>query len=627
MNRFAATALALPFLLPACRDSGQNTASPGASPGKSDTPDELLRVTAHPTIRTERPASMETSSFLIKNTSELPIRTTARHTAADREAANLSAQAAGWDSETRASLAMRQLVKLADRMTEGALAPLLADDFSCSSLIPVDLQEITLPGGIRIIRGSNFQSTAEGLFTELSGLRKRVGSQEQSALSFKPVGIETGATGENFTTEVLVEVAALKRASQIDATWRCSWTGEEEPRLTSLTVTRFRELHAPDPLFADATRSAFRQTPSFAQQMMSGIGSWSQRLTRVDDMALTGHHGVAVGDINGDGRDDLYACDGGGLPNRLYLQQADGTVRDHSAEAQVDFLEDSRSALIIDLDNDGDQDLVVATVALVLFLENDGAGVFTLRGGHPGSPGPYSMAAADYDNDGDLDIYVTGYGQHRDGAGARGFEATAPIPYHDANNGGRNLLLANHGQFRFSDVTARTGLDQNNTRWSFAAAWEDYDHDGDSDLYVVNDFGRNNLYRNEGGTFRDIAAEAGVEDMAGGMSAAWGDANGDGKPDLYVGNMFSAAGNRVPYQRRFQDARSAGDSAALQRMARGNSLFHQKADGTFRDVSEDSGVTMGRWAWSSGFVDLNNDGWQDLVVSNGYLSSPRTEDL
>jgi len=118
-----------------------------------------------------------------------------------------------------------------------------------------------------------------------------------------------------------------------------------------------------------------------------------------------------------------------------------------------------------------------------------------------------------------------------------------------------------------------------------------------------------------------------VEDMAGGMSAGWGDANGDGKPDLYVGNMFSAAGNRVTYQRRFQDARTAGDSTALQRMARGNSLFHQEADGTFRDVSEDSGVTMGRWAWSSGFVDLNNDGWQDLVVSNGYLSSPSTEDL
>ncbi len=623
MNRFAATALALPFLLPACRDSGQNT----ASPGKKGAPNELLQVTAHPTIRTERPQLTKTSALLTKNTSELPIKTTARHTAADREAANLSAEAAGWHSETRASLAMRQLVKLADSPTEGALAILLANDFSCSTLVPADLEEIPLPGGIRIIRGANFPPATEGLFTELSLLRKRITSGKQSAFSFKPVRIETGATGKNFTTEVLVEVVALESASQIDTTWRCSWTGGEEPKLTNLTVTRFREVHAPNPLFADATRSTFRQAPSFAQQMMSGIGSWSQHLTRVDDMAITGHHGVAVGDINGDGRDDLYACDGGGLPNRLYLQQPDGTVRDRSAEAQVDFLEDSRSALIIDLDNDGDQDLVVATVALVLFLENDGAGVFTLRGGHPGSPGPYSMAAADYDNDGDLDVYVTAYGQHRDGAGARGFEASAPIPYHDANNGGRNLLLANHGQFRFSDVTARTGLDQNNTRWSFAAAWEDYDHDGDSDLYVVNDFGRNNLYRNEGGSFRDMAAEAGVEDMAGGMSAAWGDANGDGKPDLYVGNMFSAAGNRVTYQRRFQDARTAGDSTALQRMARGNSLFQQEADGTFRDVSEDSGVTMGRWAWSSGFVDLNNDGWQDLVVSNGYLSSPRTEDL
>ena len=624
MNRFAPTALALPLLLSACRDSGQNT----ASPVQNGAPDELLQVIVHPTIRPERPSLMQTSALLTKNTSELPItKATARPTAADREAANLSAEAAGWHSETRASLAMRQLGKLADSTTEGALATLLATDFSCPSLIPADLEEITLPGGIRIIRGTNFQATAEGLFSELSRLRKRISSGDQSALRFKPVGIETDATGENFTTEVLVEVVALESASQIDASWRCSWTGEEEPRLTNLTVTGFREVHAPNPLFADATRSAFRQTPSFAQQMMSGIGAWSQHLTRVDDMALTGHHGVAVGDINGDGRDDLYACDGGGLPNRLYVQQADGTVRDRSAEAQVDFLEDSRSALIIDLDNDGDQDLVVGTVALVLFLENDGTGVFALRGGHPGSPGPYSMAAADYDNDGDLDVYVTGYGQHRDGGGGRGFEASAPIPYHDANNGGRNLLLANHGQFRFSDVTARTGLDQNNTRWSFAAAWEDYDRDGDSDLYVVNDFGRNNLYRNEGGTFRDIAAEAGVEDMAGGMSAGWGDANGDGKPDLYVGNMFSAAGNRVTYQRRFQDARTAGDSTALQRMARGNSLFHQEADGTFRDVSEDSGVTMGRWAWSSGFVDLNNDGWQDLVVSNGYLSSPSTEDL
>jgi hypothetical protein len=267
-------------------------------------------------------------------------------------------------------------------------------------------------------------------------------------------------------------------------------------------------------------------------------------------------------------------------------------------------------------------------VALVLFAENDGKGKFSLKGGHPGSPGPYSMAAADYDNDGDLDIYVTAYGRGRDAAsGAQGFEATAPIPYNDANNGGRNILLANHGGFSFADVTASVGLDENNSRWSFAAAWEDYDQDGDADLYVVNDFGRNCFYQNDGGKFHDIASDAGVEDMAGGMSAAWGDANGDGKMDIYVGNMYSAAGNRVTYQRKFDASRRGADTQAMQRMARGNSLFEQTEQGGFEDASEMAEVTMGRWAWSSGFADLNNDGWEDLVVANGYLSNPKTDDL
>jgi hypothetical protein len=97
--------------------------------------------------------------------------------------------------------------------------------------------------------------------------------------------------------------------------------------------------------------------------------------------------------------------------------------------------------------------------------------------------------------------------------------------------------------------------------------------------------------------------------------------------DIYVGNMFSAAGNRVTYQRKFNASRKSADTSAMQRMARGNSLFQQGPDGVFRDASEEAGVTMGRWAWSSGFVDLNNDGWEDLVVANGYLSNPKTDDL
>jgi hypothetical protein len=115
--------------------------------------------------------------------------------------------------------------------------------------------------------------------------------------------------------------------------------------------------------------------------------------------------------------------------------------------------------------------------------------------------------------------------------------------------------------------------------------------------------------------------------MAGGMSVSWADFNRDGLMDIYVGNMFSAAGNRVTYQRRFLAGRSSGDSAGIQRMARGNTLFMANADRTFADVSEVTGVTMGRWAWGSKFADLNNDGWEDLVVANGYLTNENPSDL
>ena len=99
------------------------------------------------------------------------------------------------------------------------------------------------------------------------------------------------------------------------------------------------------------------------------------------------------------------------------------------------------------------------------------------------------MAAADYDNDGDLDIYVCG----RDASGAIKAEQGAlgiPMPYYDANNGGPTTLFQNDGDFIFIDVTKAVGMDVNNQRFSLACAWEDFDNDGDQDIYVANDFGR-----------------------------------------------------------------------------------------------------------------------------------------
>ncbi|MEM8681265.1 MAG: VCBS repeat-containing protein, partial [Planctomycetota bacterium] len=201
--------------------------------------------------------------------------------------------------------------------------------------------------------------------------------------------------------------------------------------------------------------------------------------------------------------------------------------------------------------------------------------------------------------------------------------------YHDANDGGGNLMFRNDstpGKWNFVDATAEVGLDANNQRHSLAASWADFDNDGDADLYVANDYGQNCLYRNDGGRFTDIAPEAGVVDFGSGMSVSWGDVDRDGQLDLYVGNMFSSAGNRITRQRQFKPDDDGTTREVYRRFAKGNSLF-QNDHGVFKEFSGDAGVEMARWAWSSLFADLNNDGWQDLVVANGYITTEDTGDL
>ena len=321
----------------------------------------------------------------------------------------------------------------------------------------------------------------------------------------------------------------------------------------------------------------------------------------------------------------------GAFRTRLLIHQADGTVRDASIESGADILDFCRSALLIDLDNDGDQDFAIGLAWKLFLMENDGKGHFTPRGSFRSEGQVNSMAAADYDNDGDLDIYVCG----RDASGAIKAEQGAlgiPMPYYDANNGGPNTLFQNDGDFIFIDVTKAVGMDVNNQRFSLACAWEDFDNDGDQDIYVANDFGRKNLFRNdeiEPGrhVFVDIAKQAKVLDIGPGMSAAWGDYNNDGHPDLYVANMWSNAGNRITLQKQFLPGADKTTRAQARRHARGNSVYFNAGDGTFFDKTQSSGANMARWAWSSNFIDLDNDGRQDLVVANGMITAGDSGDL
>ena len=423
---------------------------------------------------------------------------------------------------------------------------------------------------------------------------------------------------------------------QINALWSCSWTETSPPKLEAITLKEFEEVEqtGPHQLLTDVTASAFNKNPSYQSQLLRSTDHWRSRIPRDFGLDSAANHGLALADVNGDGLEDLYLCQQGGLPNLLFLQNLDGTLTDFSVESKTNWLDYCAAALFLDFDNDGDQDLVISQDFKILFMDNiDGQGHFELAFGRSTKAQSFSLTSADFDQDGFVDVYVCGY--NPSASSARAGALAEPVPFHDANNGGQNILWRNNGDWTFNDVTKQTGLNQNNTRFSFAASWEDYDQDGDLDLYIANDFGRNCLYQNQGiepgklPSFINIAGPLGIEDSAAGMSTNWGDFNRDGWMDLYVSNMFSSAGSRVTGQNRFlKKLEHDNDTAStFQRMARGNSLFAANRKGGFTDVSIQTKTNMARWCWGSTFADLNNDGWLDILGANGFITAEDTADL
>ena len=470
-----------------------------------------------------------------------------------------------------------------------------------------------------------------GFVEALKELLSTMGDAREVRSKFKLFRIQLAENEASSDVYFELNGRADRGMIQQRAVWKCEWhrPSGEPPLLASITVSSFEEAtgkSSGDGLFSDCTSAVLGINSSYRKQFLHSTDHWLDRVEVRYGIDPSAWQGIALGDVNGDELEDIYICQPGGLPNRLFVQDADGTARDVSSSAGIDWLDHTHAALFVDLDNDADQDLVLSQKAGVLFASNDGLGKFSVETIKliP-QASPYALSAADFDSDGDLDVYACCYSM-RGNADKRDF-LQRPVPYHDANNGGRNVMFRNDGQWRFRDATKSVGLSQNNRRYSFAASWDDFDNDGDLDLYVANDYGRNNLFENNEGHFIDVAAQAGVEDIAAGMSVSWGDYNNDGWMDIYVSNMFSSAGNRIAYQRRFHEHSQDAVRAELQRHARGNTLFQNQGDGTFLDVSERAGVTMGRWAWGSVFADLNNDGFEDLVVANGFVTQEDTGDL
>lgn len=430
--------------------------------------------------------------------------------------------------------------------------------------------------------------------------------------------------GGGFTTEVLWELSEAGKC-QVWMQLQVFWSDRKDPRAIGAMVTDYQLSRTENPMFIERTKGVFSGDASAARTASLGGREWAQGLDDGAASAWFGHQGMAVGDVNGDGLPDLYLGMPSGVGNLMLVQQPDGSVRDTAHDSGIDWYDDTKGVLLVDLDGDGDRDLVTTLNHFLVLHANDGKGKFKVTGwcAAPDESAFYSIAAADVDQDGDLDLFGTRYVTTRYGE-------SIPVPFEDATNGPSNHLFLNQGGFQFVDGTESMGLADNNSKFSLAASFSDFDGDGDSDLYVANDFGRNQLFRNDGKRFVDVAAQLGVEDQAAGMGVSWADADGDGDMDLHVSNMFSSAGRRVSYQESFHPGANDQALAGIRRHAQGNSLWLQGEDGKFTDASDRAGIRMGRWSWGSLFTDLNGDGTPDLYGPNGFmtgLDKSNTEDL
>ncbi len=536
---------------------------------------------------------------------------------------------------------------LRDSQDMTPIPQVLADNFIGAALRPAESRVVRAGPTIGVRRNTFRQEAA--LSRDAFPQELRFAMSDFSKLltaEFQVTGIDTGSmhaialSPGQIQTRIRYELVGPghnfyreQRVGYWQLLWERSASGEF--RILQWTALDETRSHSTGPCYADIAAAALGGNASYSSQLLHGTDYWRTVLDAACGIDIYGHNGVSFGDIDGDGFDDLYVCQPVGLPHRLYRNRGDGTFEDITDASGVGVLENTACALFVDVDNDGRQDLIVVRANGPMLFLNQGGGKFRQKANafQFATPpqGTFTGAAvADYDHDGWLDIYFCLYVYYQ---GTDQYKY--PSPYYDAENGPPNFMMRNHRDGTFRDVTAETGLSQNNTRYSFCCGWTDFNRGGWPDLYVVNDFGRKNLYRNNGnGTFTDIAAQASVEDIGAGMSVCCFDYDNDGSEDIYVADMWTAAGERISMQDAFQKDAPAAARTLYHKHAMGNSLFRnmfrntsQKGNASFEDTTNAAGVGVGRWAWSSDAFDFDHDGFPDLYIANGMVTGPYREDL
>ena len=339
---------------------------------------------------------------------------------------------------------------------------------------------------------------------------------------------------------------------------------------------------------------------------------------QVLQMFTDGGAAVAVGDYNSDGYDDLFVVDSGeNKPHHLMRNNGDFTFTDMATACKVSGGNNSLSicadALWFDYNNDGLLDLLVGRFGTPILYRNNG----------PGEAGSYSFTnvsdlvgltqfantiaviAFDADRDGWLDLMLGNYFKPENLLDLK-TPYVMPNNLDYAINGGgvsfwHNVALEN-GQRGFVDTTGPAGF-AHHTGWSLDLGHADLNNDGWQDVYIAGDYGTDRMFFNKGdgtGSFEEVTETAIGFDTRKGMNVDMGDYNRDGWLDIYVTNITD------------------------EYMKECNMLWHNNGDGTFIDLSRETGTCDTDWGWAAKFADFDNDGWEDLFAVNGLRSAEKT---
>ena len=322
---------------------------------------------------------------------------------------------------------------------------------------------------------------------------------------------------------------------------------------------------------------------------------------------------VSIVDFDRDGWPDIYATNSAiGSQNHLYRNLHDGTFQDVAAQMGLADVNQagtgvSMGAVWGDYDNDGYEDLFLIKWGKPELFHNDQGHGFTRVSGAAGLPPWINANTAvwfDYDGDGLLDLFVGGYYPETLDLWHLNTTRMMPESFEYAKNGGRKFLFHNLGNGTFEEVSEEAGI--KSTRWALAASAADLRGTGHPDLFIANDYGVSELFLNDGGHFHEAGEATGVGFAPkSGMNVAYGDILNQGKYAIYVSNISQ-------------------EGVLIQ----GNNLWVPREGESslkYENLARDMGVELGGWSFGAQFGDLNNDGYLDLYLTNGYISLSRTK--